>query len=118
MDNLFDSYQFFLCKITLKKYNFIGINYKSIVMLITSDNKILLVKFNENKIDKSFPFKILDPFVPSILKKWVLDNGYNFEFKTKSKNLKIQMTVVEDNIVSERIKPQSLISKFFNLFKS
>ena len=50
MDNLFDSYQFFLCKITLKKYNFIGINYKSIVMLITSDNKILLVKFNENKI--------------------------------------------------------------------
>ena len=118
MDNLFDSYQFFLCKITLKKYNFIGINYKSIVMLITSDNKILLVKFNENKIDKSFPFKKLDTFDPSILKKWVIDNGYNFEFKTKSKNLKIQMTVVEDNIVSERVKPQSLISKYFNLFKS
>ena len=118
MENLFDSYQFFLCKITLKKYNFIGINYKSIVMLITIDNKILLVKYSENKINKSFPFKKLNTFDASILKKWVIDNGYNFEFKTKSKNLKIQMTIVGDNIISERVKPQSIISKFFNLFKS
>jgi hypothetical protein len=118
MNRIFDSYQFFLCKITLKKYNFLGVPSKVIVMIITNDDKVLTIKFSDNKLNKTFPFKKLDNFDPSIIKKWIVENKYNFEFQTKSKSLKIRMSYIDDDINSLKSISPSFISRLKSFFKS
>ncbi len=87
-------------------------------MIITNDDKVLTIKFSDNKLNKIFPFNNLDSFDPSILKMWVTKNGYDFRFQTKSKSLKIKMTVMSDDIVNLKLNTPSLISRLKTFFKS
>jgi hypothetical protein len=87
-------------------------------MIITNDDKVLTIKFSDNKLNKTFPFKKLDTFDPSLLKLWIVENGYNFQFQTKSKSLKIKMNVMNDNIIILKSNLPSFISRLKSFFKS
>lgn len=94
-------YHFFLCEITLKKTNFLGVINSKIIVVITSDSKILILKFSNKNVIKKFPFKESEIIDFKVLKKWIVDNKYNYEYFTKSKKLKLIVAYNLDNNVTD-----------------
>ena len=107
------SYHYFLCEISLKKKNWIGIVTSEIIIVISSDYKIIILKFLNNKDSKNFPFNKSEKMDFEVFKKWVIDNNYSMSFFTKSKNLKLVITYHFEDIKTKK----SVKNPFFNRFK-
>jgi hypothetical protein len=85
MNNTILIYPNFIAQVSLKKRSLFGFNDIHILFLLTPSLKIIKIS-NPQKI--KFLYNENDFLVSTNFTKWVVENGYDFKFLTKSKSLK------------------------------
>jgi hypothetical protein len=106
-------YHYFLCEITLKKQNFLGLIISQIIIVISLDLKSIILKMDGK--NNNFPFKKTDIIDLKILKEWAIINNYSIDFFTKSRKLKLLVNCHFDDVNVKKPNNKT-IEKLKNIF--
>jgi hypothetical protein len=106
-------YHYFLCEITLKKQNFLGLIISQIIIVISLDLKLIILKMDGK--NNTFPFKKTDIIDLKLLKEWAIINDYSIDFFTKSRKLKLLVNCHFDDVNIKKPNNKT-IEKLKNIF--
>jgi hypothetical protein len=116
MKNTISFFPNFVAQIHLRKEIIFGLKDLELSLLITPSLKIIKI-LNEKNID--FIYSQGDTIKVEEFSKWVVENGFEFNFSTKSKTLKriliLDVVLVIDNL--NKNKSKFTFEKLFKWFK-
>ena len=116
MNNTILIYPNFIAQVSLKKRSLFGFNDIHILFLLTPSLKIIKIS---NPQEINFLYNENDFLVSTDFTKWVVENGFEFNFSTKSKTLKriliLDVVLVIDNL--NKNKSKFTFEKLFKWFK-
>ena len=116
MNNTISFFPNFVAQVHLRKKTLFGLKEVEISFLLTTSLKI--IKIVNPKKDQ-FLYNQGDILSTVDFSKWVIENGYNFRFNTKSKSLKRILIIEVDNIIDDlkENKSKFTFEKLFKWFK-